>query len=101
MRELKFNAKHFTGVTQAQKEIISGLGKCSARWGTRAVPKTECDAPIVWLSQEGRRRWVIMGFCETHGSLTRDLSVKENAYESWARLSEVLPATMIAAEVAR
>jgi hypothetical protein len=42
-----------------------------------------------------------MGFCETHGSLTRDLSVKENAYESWARLSEVLPATMIAAEVAR
>lgn len=99
MANLKFNAKHFTGITQAQKEIIAGVGKCSARWGTRAVPKTECDAPIVWLWQEGRRRHVIMGFCETHGSLERDLSIKENDYVSWARLAEVLPATMIAKAV--
>jgi hypothetical protein len=99
MRKLKFNAAHFTGRTQAQEDIIAGIGKCAARWGTRAVRKTECDAPIVWLSQEGRRRWVISGFCETHGSLTKDLSEKEGTYESWARLSEVLPATMIAAEV--
>ena len=99
MARLKFNAKHFTGVTQAQKEIIAGVGKCSARWGTRGISKTECDAPIVWLWQEGRRRHCIQGFCETHGSLERDLSIKENEYCSWARLEEILPATMIAAEV--
>ena len=99
MRKLKFNPKHFTGVTQAQKEILAGVGRCDARWGTRAVRKTECDAPVVWLQQDGRRRWVISGYCETHGSLTKDLSEKEGAYESWARLSDLLSTNQIVAEV--
>lgn len=98
-RKLNFNAKHFTGVTQYQKDVISGVALCGARWGTRAVAKVECAAPVAWLRQEGRRRWVIDGFCETHGSLTKDLSDREGVYVSWARVSDVLPTAKIAAEV--
>jgi hypothetical protein len=90
-RTLRFNPSHFDGATQSQQEIIAGHGRCLARFGTRAVKATPCDAPVVWLVQDGRRRWVISGLCETHGSLTKDLSERENAYQSWARLNDVIP----------
>lgn len=94
---IKFNAKHFNGRTQSQRDLIAGTAECGAKWGTRAVPKTECKAPVTMLRQEGRRRWVIDGFCEVHGSLTKDLSERENVYESWAMLADVMPVTRIEA----
>lgn len=98
-RKIGFNVKHFTGVTQYQRDVLAGVALCGARWGTRAVKKTECAAPVALLRQDGRRRWIIDGFCETHGSLTMELSQRENAYESWARLSEVIKSAIIVAAV--
>lgn len=91
-RVLKFNPSHLVGTTHAQAAILEGRGVCSARYGTRAVKATPCDAPVVWLSQDGRRRWVISGFCEVHGGLTKDLQEREGAWVSWARLEDVIPA---------
>ena len=88
-REIKFNATYLTGQTQGQKEILAGVATCGAKWGTRAVSKTDCRAPITMLQQDGRRRWIIQGFCETHGTLTRDLQKLEGYSFSWASLSEV------------
>lgn len=105
-RVLKFNPKWLDGATEGQREILAGVATCGAKWGTRAVKAVDCRAPISLLRQDGRRRWVIEGFCETHGTLTMELAIRERAYDSWARLDDVrmvLPvgALRIAAEVAR
>jgi hypothetical protein len=88
-REIKFNATYLTGRTQSQQEILAGVATCGAKWGTRAVRATDCQQPITMLQQDGRRRWIIQGFCETHGTLTRDLQKLEGYSFSWASLSEV------------
>ena len=98
-RERKFNATYLTGRTQGQQDILAGVALCSAKWGTRAVAKTDCRAPITMLQQDYRRRWVILGFCETHGTLTRDLQQREGYSDSWARLADVLPLIAIPEEV--
>ena len=98
-RELKFNIAHLTGRTQSQQEILAGVARCGAKWGTRAVPATDCRAPITMLQQDGRRRWIIQGFCETHGTLTRELQQREGYSFSWARLADVLPLIAIPEEV--
>lgn len=100
-RVLKFNPSHLVGTTYAQEAILEGRGVCSARYGTRAVSATPCDAPVVWLSQDGRRRWVISGFCEVHGGLTKEMNEREGAWCSWARLADVLPEVKKLAEVSK
>ena len=88
-RERKFNADYLTGRTQSQQEILAGVATCGAKYGTRAVRATDCQQPITMLQQDYRRRWVIGGFCETHGTLTRDLQKLEGYSDSWASLNEV------------
>lgn len=100
-RVLPFNAKYFTGRTQSQQEILAGVGVCAAKYGNRAVSKTDCRQPVTLLQQDGRRRWVISGFCETHGTLTRDLHAREGVYVSWARLSDVMPSAQITSGVSK
>ena len=98
-RELKFNPAYLTGRTQGQQEILAGVALCDAKWGTRAVRPTDCQQPITMLQQDYRRRWIIMGFCETHGTLTRELQQREGYSFSWARLADVLPLIAIPEEV--
>jgi hypothetical protein len=100
-RVLKFNAKWLDGATQGQQDILAGVGTCGAKYGTRAVKATPCDAPLTWLEQDGRRRWVILGFCELHGGLTKEMNERERAYVSWARLADVLPEVKKIAEVSK